>query len=195
MKSRLLSLFRQKTSPASDTARKETAPDGKTTALPAFVPGLFRLLSRIALIALLVLLLLTKVFLITNASGNGMFPAVKDGDLLFAFRLQREYAKNDVVVYTAGQETKVGRIAALAGDVVMLDESGILLVNGTIQSGEILYPTYAGTELIYPYQVPEDSVFLLGDYRKDARDSREYGAVPLKAVCGKVITVLRRRGI
>ena len=39
-----------------------------------------------------------------------MFPAVKDGDLLICYRLQKTYAKNDVVVYTQGGKLRVGDV-------------------------------------------------------------------------------------
>ena len=154
-----------------------------------------RLLLRFGLIVLTGTVLFTQAFLLMRAAGNEMFPAVKDGDLLLAFRLQRDYAKNDVVVYSHAGEKAIGRIAALGGDVVTLDDSGTLLVNGTEQSGEIMFPTYAKEELQYPYRVPENTVFLLGDRRSVAHDSREMGAVAMEELKGKVITVLRRRGI
>ena len=125
--------------------------------------GYVSLVLRILFLALAGWVMFTQVFLITQVSGNAMFPAVKDGDLVIAFRLQQEYAKNDVVVYTADGEAYIGRIVARATDVVMLDDSGKLLVNGTNQTGEILYPTYAKEGLTYPYAVPEDHVFVLGD--------------------------------
>ena len=161
----------------------------------AALTDILRLFLRLAVLILLSALLVTKVFLITQASGNDMSPSVKDGDLLFAFRLQRDHEKNDVVIYSRGQEKAVGRIAALEGDVVTLDDSGILLVNGTVQSGALPYPTYAGENLTYPYRVPAGSVFLLGDDRPSARDSRVCGAVPLEDIRGTVFTILRRRGL
>ena len=157
--------------------------------------GYFSLLLRILFLVLAGAVLLSSVFLITQVSGNDMFPAVKDGDLVIGFRLQQEYAKNDVVVYTAGGRTHIGRIAARATDVVTLDDSGTLLVNGTAQSGEIMYPTYAKEGIEYPYRVPEGHVFILGDYRTQTKDSRDFGAIPLENVRGKVITILRRRGL
>lgn len=157
--------------------------------------GWFGLIRRVLFLGLALWLVLTEVFCITQAEGNGMFPAVKDGDLIIAYRLQQEYVKSDVVVYTVDGETRIGRIAARETDVVMLDDSGTLLVNGTTQTGEILYPTYAGEALSYPYTVPEGCVFILGDYRTQTEDSRDFGAVPLEDVVGKVITILRRRGL
>ena len=157
--------------------------------------GYGSLLLRVLFIALTGWVLFSYVFLITQVGGNDMFPAVKDGDLVIGFRLQQEYAKNDVVVYTAGGRSHIGRIAARATDVVTLDDSGTLLVNGTAQSGEIMYPTYAKEGIEYPYRVPEGHVFILGDYRTQTEDSRDYGSIPMENVQGKVITILRRRGL
>lgn len=153
------------------------------------------LFSRIVVLALAAYLIFTQVFLITQNRGLDMFPAVKDGDLIIAFRMQKEYAKNDVVVYTVDGKQKVGRIVARETDVVTMDESGKLLVNGTVQSGEIIYPTYAKEGLEYPYKVPEGHVFLLGDYRTNSEDSRDHGPISMRNVEGKVITILRRRGL
>ena len=72
---------------------------------------------------------------------------------------------------------------------------GTPLVNGAACGGDILYPTYPGDALHYPYTVPEDCVFVLGDYRTQSRDSREMGGVPLSDVQARVITLLRRRSI
>lgn len=157
--------------------------------------GYASLLRRVLFLALAGWVLFTHVFLITQVSGNEMFPAVKDGDLIIGFRLQQEYSKNDVVAYTENGKTHIGRIVARATDVVTLDDSGTLLVNGTAQSGEILYPTYAKEGITYPYKVPEGQAFILGDYRTQTEDSRDFGSIPLENVQGKVITILRRRGL
>lgn len=157
--------------------------------------GYIDLALRVLFLALVVLVLFSQIFLITRASGNGMFPAVKDGDLVFGYRLQREYAKNDVIAYTVDGKTHIGRIVARQYDVVALNDGGTLLVNGATQSGEILYPTYAKDGIEYPYQVPEGQVFVLGDYRTQTEDSRDFGSISMEDVKGKVITILRRRGL
>ena len=153
------------------------------------------LVLRVAVLAALAWVLFTQVFVLTQASGNSMFPAIKDGDLLIGYRQQGIYAKNDVVLYRAGGKLRVGRILARENDLVNLDTSGTLVVNGSAQSGEILYPTYAKDALEYPYTVPEGCVFILGDYRTQSEDSRDFGAVPLTELEAKVITLLRRRSI
>ncbi len=155
------------------------------------------LLRRIILLVGAGYLFFTQLFLIAQVRGMDMFPALKDGDLAIVFRLQQEYAKDDVIAYETSDGVRFGRIVARETDVVMMDDSGTLLVNGTVQSGEILYPTYAleGLGVSYPYRVPAGCVFVLGDYRTKATDSRTFGPVALDQVAGKVITILRRRGL
>lgn len=125
------------------------------------------LFVRVALLAAVCWGFLHFLFMITQVKGMDMFPAVKDGDLAIVFRMQQEYAKNDVIAYRTDTGTKFGRIVARATDVVTIDDTGSLTVNGTTQTGEILYPTYPDEDgsLTYPYTVPENCVFVLGDYR------------------------------
>ena len=155
--------------------------------------GYIRLFWRIVLIAVVGWLLFTQVFLISQAPDNEMFPAVDAGDLLIGFRMEQNFAKNDVVVYEADGKTHVGRILGCETDVITMDDTGTLLVNGTAQTGEIAFPTYAKKGITYPYTVPKGSVFILGDYRTQAKDSREFGPISTENVKAKVITILRRR--
>ncbi len=157
--------------------------------------GYKSLLLRIVMLSLAAYIIFTQVFLITQNRGLGMFPALKDGDLIIAYRLQQEYAKNDVVVYEVNGKKEVGRIVASEYDEVVIEENGTLRVNGTVQSGEILYPTYSKEGIKYPYSVPKGHVFFLGDYRTNTKDSRDYGSISKADIDGKVISILRRRGL
>ena len=88
---------------------------------------------RLAVFAAVLWVLLTQVYLVTQASGSEMFPAVKDGDLVLGIRLEKDYAKNDVVVYERSGRLRVGRVLARGGDIVTLSESGVVEVNGSAQ--------------------------------------------------------------
>lgn len=150
---------------------------------------------RLCVMALGLWLAFSQVFLLHRNQGLGMFPALKDGDLVLAYRLQREYVKGDVVLYRAGGGLHVGRVAALGSDVITMGSSGSLTVNGSPQNGEILYPTFAREDSLYPLRVQEGMVFVLGDYRTQTQDSRDFGSIPLDDIQGKVITLVRRRGL
>lgn len=182
---------------AAKPAKAEKKPEDRAAEAAKLRKGYLQLAQRVVLVGAMFWVLFGVVFMLARVQGNEMFPAVKDGDLVLAYRLQQSCTKNDVVVYQADGVTHVGRVLALAGDVVNITEDGTLLVNGTTQSGEILYPTYPASAagLSYPYTVPEGSVFILADYRTNAADSRNFGAIPMRDVKGTVLALLRRRGL
>ena len=99
------------------------APPGTPEAKPEKSPLLREVRSlavRLAVFAALLWVLLTQVYLVTQASGNEMFPAVKDGDLVLGIRLEKDYAKNDVVVYERSGRLRVGRVLARGGDLSLI---------------------------------------------------------------------------
>ena len=160
-----------------------------------------QLVLRVLFLAAVGYVLATQVFLLDQNHGQDMFPALKDGDLCIAFRtqmqtlLKQRYVRDDVVAYRHNDRRRFGRIVATEGDVVNITEAATLVVNGTPIGNEILFPTDAREAVEYPCRVPEGCVFVLGDYRPEATDSRDFGPVPLDSVEGKVITILRRRGL
>ena len=126
--------------------------------------------------------------------GNSSYPMIKDGDLVITYKIG-SLASGEEIIYRSGDTVKVGRIVAVGGEVIDITETGIT-VNGLGISENVVYPTTAGGATIeFPYTVPEGTVFVLNDFRSDINDSRTTGAVPLSQCEGKVILVLRRRGI
>lgn len=153
------------------------------------------LVRRVLLLAAVAALVLTQVFLITQVEGTGMYPALEDGDLVLVYRLQGSYSRRDVIAYEVDGVRCFGRIVASAGDEVTITENGSLLINSQLESGEILFPTTTEDGELFRYIVQKGEVFVLGDYRTQAEDSRDFGPIPLSDVEGKVITLLRRRGL
>ena len=126
-----------------------------------------------------------------------MSPASGDGDVALTYRLEQAYSANDVIVYRAqsGQQL-IGRVVALPGDVVEVTEDGTFKVNGNAQpslNGQSTAPAESGPA--YPLALGEGQYFVLGDDRMQAVDSREVGAIGINVVEGKVVALLRLRGI
>ena len=163
--------------------------------------GYVRLLLRLLTLAFAVWLILTFAFTFTQVHGQSMAPALKDGDLCVVFRtglqqgLGGGFRKDDVVVYRVEGNRVIGRVAAVAGDEVEITESGTLVVNGVTQSGSVKPYTDAQGNQVSRFTVPQNCLCVLSDNRTDARDSLDLGPISLDSVDGKVITILRRRGI
>ena len=126
-----------------------------------------------------------------------MEPTSGDGDVALFDRLNRDIAADDVLVYRSGEgEQLVGRVVALPGDTVEVTDDGTFEVNGSAQpspTGEVTQPGEDGPT--YPLTLGDNEYFVLGDSRLQAVDSREVGTVGINEVEGKVIALLRLRGI
>ncbi len=172
-------------------AKKTTDPEKKEQKKVRKV--LRRLSIKIAVYGVLAFLSLYLVIGIYQIHSNEMFPSLRDGDLIVTYKLGGYYT-GDVVAYrTQLGEIHYGRIAAVGGDVVQLMSSGHFEVNGSIPYEDIFYPTYPRSGSVsYPLTVEEGHVFILGDMRQQAVDSRSIGAVPLKSLRGKCVLLLFR---
>jgi signal peptidase I len=158
--------------------------------------AVLKFIIKLALVFLTIWAIFTFVFGVRQVSGETMYPRLRDGDLILYYRLENDYQIGDVVTFEMDDATFYGRIVAQGGDVVDLDEDGELLVNGNVQQEEIFYPTESQDgDVTYPYTVETDSYFILCDFRTTSFDSRTYGAISQSTLDGKIITVLRRRGI
>ena len=164
--------------------------------IPPVVIELSLLIAKVAAILLVMLLIFTFIFGIYRTTDAAMSPIVKDGDLILYYRLSKDYVSSDTLVLRYQDETQIRRVVATAGDEVDITEDG-LLVNGAIQQEPNIFAKaerYAqGVE--FPLVVGEGQVFVLGDSRKNATDSRVYGPINIEDTLGKTMAVLKLRNI
>ncbi len=163
---------------------------------PSLLQDVLFLLLKIGIIALLFFGLFTFVYGIFSCREPGMEPAVKDGDMVIYYRLDKNYQISDTVAVEYQGETMVRRVVAAEGDKVDITEDG-LIINGALQQEENIYEETLRYEegIDFPITIQEGEVFLLGDARENATDSRIYGPVKVRDTLGKVMVIIRRRGI
>ena len=179
----------------TDLSLEETVPAEKNST--RLIKDITGFLLHLAAVIAAVWVTFTFVFGVSIAHGETMYPRIRDGDVLFYYRMQREIRVGDVLCVKVDGQDQIGRVVAVGGETVDISPEGQLLINGNAVSEEIFYATYlvSGANVTYPYTVPENDLFLLSDFRTNGYDSRNYGSVNWEQVNGKVITVLRRRGI
>ena len=81
------------------------------------------------------------------------------------------------------------RIIGLPGDVIELDEDGVVTVNGqTLDEPYVDELALGECDIKFPYQVPENRYFVLGAHRATSIDSRSsvIGCVEKSQIVGKV---------
>ena len=161
------------------------------TALSSF----FHWMSGIVAVLFVIFLVVMLFFRPVTVSGPSMEPTLHDGDRLFVYSFMYEPEIGDVIVARSpdGADMPViKRVIAKEGQVVEVDyENGTVTVDGVVLeenyiSGMSKVPQ---NEIEYPYTVPEDRIFVMGDYRDESRDSRHktFGCIDENTVAGKAV--------
>jgi signal peptidase I len=147
-------------------------------------------------ISIVFILVFTFIYGLHRTVDSDMAPMVKDGDVVLFYRWSGSYAIGDLVLLNFQGERQVRRIVAQAGDHVDITEEG-LYINGVLHhEREIFEKTRRYTEGIdFPITIGEGQIFVLGDARENATDSRIYGPINTDDTLGTAITVIRRRNL
>lgn len=163
---------------------------------PSLAQDIIQLLLKIVILILVIFLIFTFLYGIVRINDVSMKPSIKDGDLVVYYRLDHRFISGDVAVFEKDNKTMTGRVVAVAGDTVDITKDG-LMINGAEQISQDIYfdTTRFKNGVDFPLTVKEGQVFVLGDNRPKASDSRIYGCIDLKDIRGKVIAIIRSRGI
>lgn len=135
--------------------------------------------------ALLLLLFLP----VLEVSGSSMEPTLQDGDILVLYKQGTVRSGELCGMYAQGRLI-LKRVIGLPGDVVDMDEAGNVYVNGReLQEPYVSRKALGACDLTFPFTVPEDSLFVLGDHRETSIDSRSslIGCVRTNQVMGQVV--------
>lgn len=155
---------------------------------------LLLLVLKLSFIVLLLFLLEQFFFGVLRYNAVDMNPSLKEGDFIVYYRLDKRYKASDLAVLNYEGKKQVQRVIAVAGDMVDITEDG-LMINGHLQ---IEKDIHAPTKVFehgasFPLVLKEGEIFVLGDKRDGATDSRIYGPVKAKDTSGKVVLFARRR--
>lgn len=136
------------------------------------------------------LLLLSNLwFPVYYITGSSMKPTLEQGMTVVSCRIS-DLAAHDVVSVQYGDRVLISRLIGMPGDSVQVDEHGFVSVNGIILTEDYLDKRAAGsTDLTFPYHVPDQHYFIMGDNRAESKDSRmsAIGCVNENTLDGKVV--------
>lgn len=139
----------------------------------------------VAAIAVLISMLFLPVLRVT---GTSMTPTLQNDE----FVICSEWSKiecGDIIAFHFNNKILLKRVIGLPGDWIDIAEDGTVYVNGE----ELVEPyidekSLGQCDVDFPYQVPENRYFVLGDHRETSIDSRAstVGCIADEYVIGRV---------
>lgn len=142
-----------------------------------------QLILTCVIIVLLAIFINVRIISPFSISGMSMYPTLEPNALVFVLKTS-DICENDIVLLRQSDGTYiVKRVIGTSGDCIELYYDRLyvnkILIDTTVNSTDERY--YA---LI---NVPNESIFVLGDNRLESYDSRDFGCMPLDAVVGVLI--------
>lgn len=131
-----------------------------------------------------------------RVEGHAMSPTLQDGDRAIFVRLRRQPARGSVVALRYPKnpaKSFVMRIVGLPGERVSIDD-GVVSIDGQPVAEPYLAPANRSHEHLGPRQLGPEEYYVLGDNRRNASDSREWGPVPRRHIWATMHAVIVRPG-
>ena len=146
--------------------------------------------GTVVVVAALAVLIATILLPVLRITGISMQPGIQPGDIVVGYKAP-EYKTGDICFFYYNNKMILKRIIATGGDIVEIDEEGHVTVNGVTLEEEAYISEYALglSDLVYPYEVPFGTFFVMGDNRDNSVDSRaeNFGCIPQEEMAGKLL--------
>lgn len=143
----------------------------------------------ILIVVAAVAFLIASLFLpVLRVYGTSMEPTLKNKEIVVTLK-GSEFQRGDIVAFYYNNKILLKRVIGVAGDQIVIEKDGTVFVNGEeLNEPYISEKSLGECDLTFPYQVPENRIFVMGDHRDVSIDSRSstIGCIADEAIVGKV---------
>ena len=139
----------------------------------------------VAAAAVLAAMLFFPIFRVT---GSSMEPTLDPKEIVVCLKSSR-FQSGDLVAFYYNNKVLLKRVIGTAGDTIEMDDSGNVFVNGSqLDEPYITEKSLGQCDIDFPFQVPDNRIFVMGDNRETSVDSRTtaVGCIADEYVIGKV---------
>lgn len=156
----------------------------------------FRKLLRSTIYTLVVVaacaVLIAVIFLpVLRIYGSSMEPTLNEDEIVVSIKGKGgNIEQGDIVGVYYGNKVLVKRCIATEYQWVDIDEDGNVFVDGVkLDEPYVVEKSFGKTDIDLPYQVPDNTIFVMGDHRETSIDSRNtsVGCINLEDVVGKIV--------
>ena len=141
----------------------------------------------LTIVAAVAVLIATLVLPVLQIEGTSMEPTLSNGDIVLLAKTPR-FSRGDLCGFTWNNKLLIKRVIGLPGDWIEIDTSGNIYLNGEkLDEPYVQMKALGECDLEFPFQVPQEQYFVVGDMRESSIDSRNslIGCVTKDQIVGK----------
>lgn len=145
-------------------------------------------LYALVIVAAVAALIATLVLPVLQISGTSMEPTLNNGEIVVLVKTSN-LKRGDLCGFSYSNKILIKRVIGIPGDVLVIDGEGNVWINGEMLDEPYITEKSLGEcDIEFPYTVPENQYFLLGDHRETSIDSRStvIGCVAKDQIFGKL---------
>ncbi len=146
-------------------------------------------INGLIVVAAVAALIATLVLPVLQIAGTSMEPNLNDGDIVVLVKTDR-LKTGDLCAFYYSNKILIKRIIGAPGDYLWLTDDGTVYLNGTeLVEPYITQKSLGECDIEFPYQVPENYYFMMGDHRETSIDSRSsvIGCIAEDQIVGKIL--------
>lgn len=129
-----------------------------------------------------------EYFPVYKISTNSMEPTINEDDIILTTK-STKIKNQDIILFKNNEKILIRRVIGTSGDVINIKEDGTVYVNSLkIKETYVKKRQLGNSDLVYPYVVPENQIFVLNDDRSEIHDSRikSFGCISINDVIGTI---------
>ena len=142
----------------------------------------------LTIVAAVAVLIATLILPVLQIEGTSMEPTLSNGDIVLLTKTTH-FARGDLCGFSWNNKLLIKRVIGLPGDWIEIDADGSIYLNGEKTDEPYVQQLALGEcDLEFPFQVPQEQYFVVGDMRESSIDSRNslIGCIQKDQIVGKV---------
>lgn len=154
----------------------------------AYFKALRGTVSVLTYVAAIAALIATLVLPVLQIEGTSMEPTLVNGDIVLLTKTTH-FERGEICGFAWNNKLLIKRVIGTPGDWIEIDTDGTVYRNGEkLEEPYAQRIAFGECDLEFPYQVPQEQYFVLGDMRESSNDSRNtlIGCVSADQIVGKV---------
>ena len=142
----------------------------------------------LTIVAAVAVLVSTLVLPVLQIEGTSMEPTLYNDDIVLLARTPH-FVRGDLCGFTWNNKLLIKRVIGVPGEWIESDTDGTVYLNGEkLDEPYVQQMALGECDLEFPFQVPQEQYFVVGDMRESSIDSRNslIGCIPKEQIVGRV---------